>query len=312
MPDYAVFGGRLHAPLSLAGLRPLASGAAPCWRLCIDPRLPAPPPGIPAAQWTDGGLRIRFFVLHDGWRLAFDDTGTYDVSADGASWTWHPAPAASPELVQADLLGRVLALALGARGALVLHGSAVTVAGRGIVLLGARHAGKSTLAAALAAAGARLVADDMAAVRPAVPPRLLPGLPLLRLWDEAADQLHRGLGGTRLDGTKQTVAELPPERVERRETSLSAVYLLHPCTDDEADARRARLSPTDAALALVAHAKLGPLLNGAPAAEHLARAAAVAGRTPVYTLRVPRGWDRLERVAARVLDWHRPPRRAAA
>jgi hypothetical protein len=208
----------------------------------------------------------------------------------------------------------VLALALGARGALALHGSAVTVAGRGIVLLGAKHAGKSTLAAALAAAGARLVADDMAAVHPPFPPRLLPGLPLLRLWDEAADHLRqRGLGGTRLDGTKQTLAELPAEQVERRAAPLAAVYLLDPCAGDaEGDVRRVRLSPTDAALAMVVHAKLGPLLHGAPAAEHLARAAAVAGRTPAYRLRVPRGWDRLERVAARILDWHRPPRRAAA
>lgn len=307
MRDYAVFGGRLRSPLALDGLRPLPPEGAPHWRLRIDGAPPAPAPaGAPAAEWSDGDLRVRLARVPAGWRLAYDDTGTYDVSADGARWTWHPGPRAPRELVQADLLGRVLALALAARGALPLHGAAVTVGGRGIVLLGPKHAGKSTLAAALAAGGARLVADDMAAVDGGAAPRLLPGAPLLRLWHDAADHLRAaGLGGVPIQGTKQTLADLPPERVEPRPAPLDALYLLGaPLPADGAPVVRAPLAPRDAVVALLAHAKLGPLLHGPLAAAHLARAAAVAERVPAYALRVAAGLDRLGEVAAALVRLH--------
>ena len=315
MPDYAVFGGRLRAPLPLAGLRPLAPDAVPDWRLRVARHPPPPPPGSAAAEWADGELRIRLFELAGGWRLAYDDTGTYDVSADGARWTWHPVQGAAPELVQADLLGRVPALALAARGALPLHASAVTVRGRGLVFLGGKHFGKSTLAAALAAAGARLVADDMAVIEPGPPARLLPGVPLFRLWNEAADHLRaREIGGTRIEGRKLTLADLPSRRVESGRTPLAALYLLDPsdAAADSAPARRVPLAPTEAVLAMLTHAKLGPLLHGAPAAAHLARAAAVAALAPAYTLRIARGFERLPDAVARILAWHGAARRAAA
>lgn len=315
MRDYAVFGGRLRSPLVLAGLPPLPPDGAPDWRLRIADAPPAPASaGAPAAEWTDGDLRIRLTHLPTGWRLAYDDTGTYDVSADGARWTWHPGPDAPRELVQADLLGRVLALALSARGALPLHGAAVTVAGRGIVLLGGKHAGKSTLAAALAAGGARLVADDMAAVDDDDAPRLLPGAPLLRLWNAAADHLRdAGLGGIPIHGTKQTLADLPPERVEPGATPLGAVYLLDsPLAADGPPVLRTPLAPREAVVAMLTHAKLGPLLHGPLATAHLARAAAVAQRVPAYSLRIADGFDRLAEVAAAILAMHTPAARAAA
>ena len=43
---------------------------------------------------------------------------------------------------------------------LVVHGSAVTFAGRGVLILGRSGSGKSALALALRAAGGALVADD--------------------------------------------------------------------------------------------------------------------------------------------------------
>ena len=303
MPDYAVFGGRLRSALPLAGLAPLPPDAAPDWRLRADDHPPAPCATPPLAEVADGELRIRLHALGDGWRLAYDDTGTYDVSADGARWTWHRVPGAAPELVQADVLGRVAALALAARGALPLHGSCVTLGGRGVVFLGGKHFGKSTLAAALASAGARLVADDMAVIHPGPPARLRPGVPLLRLWNEAAAQVD-GIGGTRIDGEKQTLADLPPARVETRPAPLAAIYVLHPVDAAEEPARRARLSPMDAVLAMMAHAKLGPLLRGPPAAAHLSRASAVAAGVPSYTLTVARGFERLPDVVERIVAWH--------
>jgi HPr kinase/phosphorylase len=47
---------------------------------------------------------------------------------------------------------------------LIVHGSAVALAGRGILILGSSGSGKSALALALVAQGAGLVADDSVAI----------------------------------------------------------------------------------------------------------------------------------------------------
>jgi HPr kinase/phosphorylase len=47
---------------------------------------------------------------------------------------------------------------------LIVHGSAVALAGRGILILGSSGSGKSALALALVAQGAGLVADDRVAI----------------------------------------------------------------------------------------------------------------------------------------------------
>lgn len=49
---------------------------------------------------------------------------------------------------------------------LILHGSCVAVEGRGVLIVGPSGAGKSSLALALMALGAELVADDRTEVRP--------------------------------------------------------------------------------------------------------------------------------------------------
>ena len=313
MPDYAVFGGFLRSELELDSLPPLpdSTGVAPDWRLRAGDRVPERRALAQVGEVADDGFRVTLSRHEDGWRLAYDDTGTYDVSADGARLAWYPGPAAAPELVQADVLGRVLALALGAAGALPLHGSAVTLGGRGVVFLAPKHHGKSTLAAALTLAGGRLVTDDMAVVDPGPPARLRPGVATLRLWREAADHLGgSGMTGTLTDGIKQTLSDLPSASVETRPAPLAAIYLLSSVADGP-PARRARLGATEAALALVTHGKLGELLGGVLAMAHLARAASVASRIPVYSLQVARGLDRLPEAAARIAAWHRPRVRVA-
>jgi hypothetical protein len=306
MPDYAVFGGLLRSGLELMGVSPAGEGRSPDWRLRVDRRPPAPFPHAPEAEAGEDGYAVRLYRLPDGWRLEYPDTGVYDVAAGGARIAWHPAPGALPELVQADVLGRVLALALSAAGALPLHGSAVALDGESIVLLGEKHHGKSTLAAALTAAGARLVSDDMAAVQPGPPALLRPGVAQLRLWADSAESALGDTPATRSGGIKDTLSGLPAERVETASTRLRAIYVLSPVVaDGEGDlVARTPLAPTEAALALLVHAKLGALLRGPLAAEHLGRAAEVVRQVPVYALRVVRDLARLSEVAGRVLEWH--------
>ena len=90
--------------------------ASPDWRLRVARRAAPPASRIPDAEDGPADFPVRLYRLRNGWRLEYPDTGTYDVAAGGRRITWYPAADALPELVQADILGRVLALALGLPG----------------------------------------------------------------------------------------------------------------------------------------------------------------------------------------------------
>ena len=106
---------------------------------------------------------------------------------------WCSWPAKSDfGLVIAYLLGPVLGFMLRLRGVLVLHASAVALNGQALAIVGARGAGKSTLAAELCRHGCQALSDDIAALTWSADQRVLvqPGYPRLRLWPESADALY--------------------------------------------------------------------------------------------------------------------------
>ncbi|MFO6465490.1 HPr kinase/phosphorylase [Jannaschia sp. KMU-145] len=74
-------------------------------------------------------------------------------------------------------------------GALSVHGSAVRIGARGLLILGPAGSGKSGLAAGLIALGAMLIADDLTLILPGG------GAPILRAPARAPVRLElRGLG----------------------------------------------------------------------------------------------------------------------
>lgn len=86
-----------------------------------------------------------------------------------------------------QMLGRLLLQ----RGLLVLHASSVVVDGRAVVFIGPRTAGKSTTAAAFHTHGYPVLADDIVGIRhDEDPPMVVPGVPELRLSQEAATALN--------------------------------------------------------------------------------------------------------------------------
>src|SRR5690606_14129051 len=106
-------------------------------------------------------VRTRLFEHAAGFRFEYDDTGSYDISADGSAIRWLAGPRPSPGSVRADITGRVLATALHAGGRLCLHGSAVATETGSIAFVAPKFHGKSTLALALTRAGCRLMTDDV-------------------------------------------------------------------------------------------------------------------------------------------------------
>ncbi len=122
----------------------------------------APIQGEAFHQWEfpDGTLWTQFFRQGAGYLLRFPDLADFEVSADGARVQGYPAPGVTSATVEHLYLNQVLPLALSRQGKLVLHGSAVDIAGQGVAFLGESGRGKSTLAASFAAEGTRFLTDD--------------------------------------------------------------------------------------------------------------------------------------------------------
>lgn len=90
--------------------------------------------------------------------------GRYSVAGDGSQILCAPA-ALADWIWQRFLVGQALPLASLLSGHETLHASAVVVDGAARVVMGASGAGKTSVALHMAARGARLLADDVVALR---------------------------------------------------------------------------------------------------------------------------------------------------
>ncbi|MGH7627749.1 MAG: hypothetical protein ACREOJ_20835 [Gemmatimonadaceae bacterium] len=306
MPDYAAFGGCLRSELIFPELRE-RTGCAIDWTLRTAPAVPS---RIAAQQLGESviapGCRVRMYRHAHGYRLEYDDTGCYDVSADGRDIVWSRGPTAPSAVVRSDVTGRVLATALHAGGVFCLHGCAVALQRGAVALLAPRFHGKSTLALALARGGGRLITDDVLPVIVGPPARAIPGMHQVKLWEDSATMMgvrQRDAGALE----KHLVYDFPDAMLMFEPSPLAAIYLLAPAVDAASGGRscaRAPVATTMATMALVRHATLGELMGGSQAAVLLGWATALAQSVPVYRLDVVPGLERLPDVVAQIFAWH--------
>lgn len=99
--------------------------------------------------------------------LDFSPPGVAQYRCTARTIAVTPAPAADLDTVEALLVATALPAVLWLQGRFVLHAAAIVPAGaeRALAIVGASGSGKSWLAAAFLARGARLVADDSLALR---------------------------------------------------------------------------------------------------------------------------------------------------
>lgn len=308
MPDYQIFGGSLRSDLGFPELLPAPSAHPPRWMLATSDRaMPIADPVVVGREEVEPGVQVTLSRHSNGLRLTFDDTGTFDISTDGARIDW--VPPAEPDFasVRKDVLGRVLAVCLHQQGVVALHGSAVDLSGVAAVFLAPKFHGKSTTAAALVDSGARLLADDIVAIPADGVPVVLPSVPFIQLWKDSAARVAPasvavagGEGGAKLlrrwaESSRNANAPAP----------LAAVYLLAPVVPGGADGvRRIRLSAVEGALAMLGQAKVGNLLGVERRAELLQATGELADRIPVYRLEIPRDFERLPELTAALWSWH--------
>ena len=306
MPYYSIFGGCLDSDLTFSELRELSSATANWTLRAVDTIEEMEAPQLLGEAELSAECRVRLFEHASGFRFEYEDTGSYDITADGRTIRWRAGPHPGHGAVRADITGRVLAMTLHAAGRLCLHGSAVAMDGGAVAFVAPKYHGKSTLALALARSGCRLMTDDILPVDPGPPAQAIPGVHQVRLWDDSAE-LFDVRSGEPTPGDKHLVHEIPEDLLMFQPDALSAVYLLSPLTGESSMAEAARRIPmpdVTAALALVRHAALGPLLGGAQAACTFERAATLASTVPVYRLETVAGLDRLSEVVAQLQEWH--------
>ena len=232
------------------------------------------------------------------WRLVYDDVGVLTVRS-GRHIDVQPLRGVPPRLLRMMVLGPALAAVLHQRGFLLIHASVVDIGGRAAVFLGASGAGKSTIAAVLHAAGHRLVADDVAAVRVGDGgAEVYAGFPQLKLWPDAATALgHDSRQLPRVEpGIEKRAQRLRHGFAQRRVLPLGRVYVLEYGPTVEIT----RLHPHAGLLALAAHGYGVQRLAEASGVEQFRKRAALVERLGVYRLARPQDLNALGAVVALV------------
>jgi hypothetical protein len=223
-----------------------------------------------------------------------------------------------PEMTRADaesaLINVGLGCALRLRGVLCLHGSTVVVNHRAIVILGPKHSGKSTLAAALIQQGARLLADDLAALTPQGTVTLVePGFPSLRLWPPSLEALHgeyAHLPRVFTDRAKRylpmragTAAELAPQgSFCPQAMPLAAIYLLGHRAAATTSPAITPLSPQERVPMLAANTFAGYMVMGAGRAREFVALSRLAQTIPIRHLQRPNDLARMPELSRLVLE----------
>ncbi len=128
-------------------------------------------------DFSDRDAAVMFWPSVAGFRIIGDHTIVVE-----------PAPDVEERFLAFPLLGPVLAWMLNRKGLFLLHASAIDVAGRSVVFMGDKLAGKSTTAAAFLRAGFPLITDDLVAISFADPlaPKIMPAFAQVKLADDAA------------------------------------------------------------------------------------------------------------------------------
>lgn len=217
MHRYAAFGLHVGSNLPIPGLEP-APGAndRPLGLAVTLGRLPdgwADRPGASERCVYEGepdadGLPALRLTESDSHRVfRYGDGTTFVVAANGAAiWATWPAPL-TVEDAATYLLGPVMSYVLHLRGRFSLHAGAFNLDGQAVAIAGAPEAGKSTLLAALALRGYRVLSDDVA---PLVDEdarfRVEPSYARVRLWEDSVERLF---------GSREALPRLTPNWEKR-------------------------------------------------------------------------------------------------
>ena len=295
--SYFAFGVPIHTNLPIPGLlaRGSSSGVSSASPLSVV--LGALPPGVvPRARgpilfesdtFEQGSPSLTVLELEAGGGTLFRYAdGTTFVIDRGGSHVWATWP---PHMSLDDtatyLLGPVMAFVLRARGVLSLHAGVVELGGGAVAVVGGPEAGKSTVLAALALRGSRVLGDDLAPVYDEGGRLCIhPSYPRVRLWNDSVERLF---------GSAEALPLLTPtwdkryldvhERglFEDRPLPLSAIFVLDDRVASEEAPRVQTLSRREAFAVVLTHLHTVWMLPASPQDAVFRLATRIAREVPV-------------------------------
>ena len=241
-----------------------------------------------------------------GFHFAYADGTRAWVDAPGTNvWCTWPA-AASLEDTCTYLYGPILGLVLRLRGALAFHASAVQIGGGAVGFAGPHGAGKSTLAAALAASGCAVVTDDVLHVRSDGTRWMVePFASMLKLWPEGA----RLALGDRADLPRIAAgwnkrALVPGGRIAAAATPLP-LFALATLAPPAATPAIEPLSAAAALVRLAGNSSAAHLLDSSQRAAEFHALSALVRAVPCVTVTPPLSSAEYPSFIERVLEWGR-------
>ncbi len=246
----------------------------------------------------------RFWINDSNFHVAWDQVGTFRVAPEGEIH-YKRVSEASDELIRVPLLGSVLAVALHFRNTLVMHGNAMSVNGRGVIVVGSKGRGKSTLSAAMVRAGHAVHAEDAASVdlSEGSPVVAFRGTRQLRLWRDSFEHLLSAAGlATRSihELSDKCVVSLPDHPEVPARLPLDRLYIV----EEAKELSFQPLSPAEAWQQVLVHSLISrfgsALLVGSSGARHFAACSALAKQVPCVRLRRPREFSQLGELVARI------------
>ena len=260
---------------------------------------PQPPPREPEREvcvWRDeqGTVFARAFAR--GTRRWIDWPGLGVFAFGAGSATVHVWPAADRAIVANAFARVVQPIILQALGRQALHASGVLGAGGVLAFCGVGRSGKSTLAFALAEAGFRQIADDALVIERdagAVTTRFLPFVPGLR------EPSRRHFGNRAASASR---ASIDPLTADGRTAPLRGILVLR---QDEAvvvPEAPIRMPAVQAFAALVTHARCFDETDAAHTRQLVEDYLAIAEDVPVFALRYPPHFGRLNDLIAFVIE----------
>jgi hypothetical protein len=220
----------------------------------------------------------------------------------------HQHDEAATEVVELYFLSLLAGFWLESRGRIVLHASAVSVNGQGVVFLATNTGGKTSLSSSLMRVGHPLLTDDFLAVSLDNDSAVgHPGFPQMRMWPDLADHFlggHVHLPFVLPDTEKRRVA-LEKEGMGvfcAADTPLRRLYLPVRLDDPGASIRVEPIPPQQALIELVRESFLSTILEKTGLhRERFARMVSLAERVPMSRLVYPSGLERLPDVCGAIL-----------
>jgi hypothetical protein len=226
----------------------------------------------------------------DKFLFRVEGVGHYYVTK-GNRIALEPDQSAEAGAVRLYLLGTAFGALLLQRGVLPIHGSAVVINGRAVIIAGVSGAGKSTLLTALRKRGNAFLTDDVAAVTVdgSGVPWVEPGYPHQKLWRDSAENMGVDVSGYHaiLAGMDKYAVPLE-EGFCRARAPLTALCELR--MENCREATLTRLAGPDKLTVMLKHTYRRWLLDGLGLkVSHFNQCSAAAKAIAVCSLARPKG-----------------------